>query len=113
MSKADRLFEILARSARERGGAPFTSLECVLKSGRKLRYQFQDYPFGPDTTPEQAEALARRIVSDKYVYCQWDQAHPQANSEEDIAETIRMFILDWVARMRRVQEAASVSSDRT
>jgi hypothetical protein len=85
-----------------RGGARWEHLECNLKSGRIFRYQFHEYPFGPDTTPEQADALARKIVADKYKYCQWDREHPQFDSDEGITETIAAFILDWVVRMRRV-----------
>jgi hypothetical protein len=102
MSVFQGLLDLVAE-AMLRGGARWEHLECNLKSGRIFRYQFHEYPFGPDTTPEQADALARKVVADKYKNCQWDRAHPHVDSEEDIVSTITAFILGWSARMNRVR----------
>jgi hypothetical protein len=94
------------------GGATFTHLECVLKSGRTFSYQFSTYPFSPYTTPEQAEALAKRIVAEKYRYCEWDRSHATYDSEQDITEVITAFILHWVRRMQKVLKKQKASNDQ-
>jgi hypothetical protein len=100
-SKTDRLIALGATN----GWFKFTSLECQLKSGRKFRYQMSDYPFRVDTTRDEAEQLAWKIVGDKYRNCPWDEAHPETNQEIEIANFIRDWILSKVAAAERVRQA--------
>ena len=103
MSKMDKLYDILAQQAVKLGWFRFTQFECGLPSGRKFRYNMTDYPFRPFATLEQIDALCRQLIRDKYRYCDWDRSHPKADTEVEIFDAVKAWMLDWVARVHRVR----------
>jgi hypothetical protein len=103
------LEKILARQALTNGWFRFDEIECDLASGRKFRYQLQDYPFRVDSSEVELDQLACQIIKDKYRYCEWDRNHPKSNSEVEIFDAVKQWMVAWVTKaqqMRAEDEAA-------
>src|SRR5437762_2555380 len=81
-------------------GRSAVHVDVKLRSGRRFRYNFSDYRFGPNLTPDQARLLAERIAREKYRDCDWDRNHPRVAAEAEIAEAVYELILEAVDRMR-------------
>jgi len=77
-------------------------VSCTTKSGREFVYNFRDFPFGPHTTLYEAESLARRIVWERYRESEWDRAHADIDSQKEILESVRAFVLGLLGDMKRV-----------
>ena len=106
MGTFERLLCISAQQAIQLGWFRFTHIECKLPSGRMFKYNMEDYPFRPFSTPEQIDALCCELIKAKYRYCDWDRAHPKTNAEVEIFDTVKAWMLGWVARAQRVQAEA-------
>jgi hypothetical protein len=95
--------EYFVRLALRDGWFRFDEIEFKLKSGRKFRYQMRNYPFKVDASEWELDALACRIIKDKYRYCQWDREHPKTNQEVEIFDAIKEWMLSEVAKARLVR----------
>jgi hypothetical protein len=87
----------------------FSSVEFKLRSGRKFRYQMEDYPFRVDASEAEIDALVCGIIRDKYRYCEWDRAHPYTNTEAEIFDAIKEWMLGQVAEAQRLRDDPSAS----
>jgi hypothetical protein len=94
--------KFLVRKALADGWFRFDELECELPSGRKFRYQLRDYHFRVDASEADLDRLACQIIKDKYRYCDWDQNHPRSNSEVEIFDAVKKWMLAKVAMARQV-----------
>jgi hypothetical protein len=70
-------------------------------SGREFKYEISEYPISPETTPESALVLARRIFRDKYRFSEWDQRHPHVNVEQEIIAKLVELILEQVPKIQQ------------
>lgn len=95
--------EWFVRKALKDGWFRYTEIECELASGRKFRYQLQDYPFRVDASESELDALACQIIKDKYRYCEWDRNHPKSSSEVEIFDAVKKWMLAEVAKARLVR----------
>src|SRR5208283_5425245 len=93
--------ELTYRPALATGWIKCDSIECTLSSGRKFRYQMNDYPFRIDATELEIDKLVTRIIMDKYRYCQWDRDHPQTNQEVEIFDAMKTWMLNHVANAQK------------
>lgn len=78
-------------------------IECKLKSGRVFRYDLTDYPFRVDASEAEIDDLACQIIKDKYRYCEWDREHPRSNTELEIFNVIKAWMLAEVAKGRQLR----------
>jgi hypothetical protein len=71
----------------------YSSVEFKLRSGRTFRYQMKDHPFRVDASEAEIDALVCRIIREKYRYCEWDREHPHTNTEAEIFDAIKTWML--------------------
>ena len=75
----DDFERIMVEDAIEKGWFRYTSIEFGLPSGRKFRYQMQDYPFRVFASEAELVALCCRIIKDKYrVVVQFEVVRPES-----------------------------------
>ncbi len=107
--------KFLVRVAIRDGWFRFKEIECDLPSGRKFRYQMWDYPFRVDASERELDALATQIIKDKYRYCEWDRNHPRTNSEVEIFDTLKEWMLTQVRKAKAIiaeeEEAKNAAPD--
>jgi hypothetical protein len=87
----------------EAGWFRYETIEFSLASGRKFRYQMRDYPFRVFASEAELDALCCKIIKDKYRYCEWDRAHPKTNSEVEIFDAVKKWMLVQVANAHELQ----------
>jgi hypothetical protein len=79
------------------------TIKFVLPSGRIVRYQMSNYPFHVDSTEAEIDALASRVIRDKYRECEWDRDHPESDSKVEIFDALKRSILKTIALARKAQ----------
>lgn len=97
------------RSIRD-GWFRFGSVDFSLASGRKFRYKLEDYPLRVGASETEIEALCSRIIKDKYRYCEWDRNHPRTNTEVEIFDALKTWMLAKVAKAQK--QMAEARPDR-
>lgn len=93
----------LTQIAIDAGWFRFDTIEFTLASGRKFRYQMRDYPFRPFSEEWEIDGLCCQLIQDKYRYCEWDRAHPKTDSEAEIFDAVKAWMLGCVSRARALR----------
>jgi hypothetical protein len=94
---------ILAWGAAQTGSFRFGTMGFDLPSGRKFRYSLKDYPFSVTASEAELDALCCQVIKDKYRYCEWDRNHPKNNSEVEIFDAIKKWMVELLAEARKLQ----------
>jgi hypothetical protein len=85
-------------------------IDVQTKSGRRFRFNITDYAVSADTTRAQVDAIAAKIVADKYRCCQWDKDHPTVNVEAEMLQEVTTLLLHLVDRMKKYEASHKAGS---